>query len=137
MIFFYSKSGHFEIFNLLIQEYEKRNIDFINATDMMGMSLLHFAAMNKKPNNTEILRTLIQKGANVNAIAKDNTTPLDFAASTGNPNMVQLLLDSGAGYNINLKDSTGDTPIMYAAQGTGESNHDFQRFRFKYRNNIR
>lgn len=125
MIFFYSKSGHFAIFNLLIQEYEKRNIDFINATDMMGMSLLHFAAMNKKPNNTEILRTLIQKGANVNAIAKDNTTPLDFAASTGNPNMVQLLLDSGAGYNINLKDSTGDTPIMYAAQGTGESNHDF------------
>lgn len=47
------------------------------------MSLLHFAAMNRKPHNTEMLRTLLQKDTNVNSIAKDNTIPLDFAASTG------------------------------------------------------
>lgn len=49
----------------------------------MGMSLVHFAAMNRKPKNTDILRTLIQKDADVNAIANDNTTPLDYACSTG------------------------------------------------------
>lgn len=49
----------------------------------MGMSLLHFAAMNRKSKNTEILKILIQKKIGVNLIAKDNTTPLDYAASTG------------------------------------------------------
>lgn len=37
--------------------------------------------------------------------------------------MVRMLLDSGLGANINLRDSTGDTPIMYAAHGTGKGNH--------------
>lgn len=49
----------------------------------MGMSLLHFAAMNKKPNNVEIVKILLEKSPNVNSIARDNTTPLDFAATTG------------------------------------------------------
>lgn len=31
-----------------------------------------------------------------------------------------MLLDSGAGSKINQRDSTGDTPIMYAAYGTGK-----------------
>lgn len=76
-------TGHFEAFKLLIQEHEKRNIGFINITDIMGMSLLHFAAMNKKPNNVEIVKILLEKSPNVNSIARDNTTPLDFAATTG------------------------------------------------------
>lgn len=46
--------------------------------------------------------------------------------------MVELLLDSGAGVNVNLRDSTGDTSIMYAAYGTGEGNIDFGTF-FKIR----
>lgn len=33
--------------------------------------------------------------------------------------MVRLLLDAGALFNVNLKDSNGDTPLMYAAYGTG------------------
>lgn len=45
--------------------------------------------------------------------------------------MVQLLLDSGAGNNVNLKDSVGDTAIMYAAYGKGAGN------RYKYGNELR
>lgn len=71
------------MFKLLVQECDSRNISFINETDVMGMSLLHFAAMNRKPNNTAILSTLLERNADVNAIARDNTTALDFAASTG------------------------------------------------------
>lgn len=40
--------------------------------------------------------------------------------------MVQLLLDAGAGFNVNLKDSAGDTPIIYAAYGTGNGKQDIQ-----------
>ncbi len=77
------KSGHVDVFKLMVQEYENRHIDYINATDSMGMSLLHYAAMNKRPNNTDILKTLLQGGANVKTIARDNTIPLDYAATTG------------------------------------------------------
>lgn len=38
--------------------------------------------------------------------------------------MVQLLFDSGAGLNVNKKDSVGNTPIVYAAYGTGEGNQN-------------
>lgn len=34
--------------------------------------------------------------------------------------MIQLLLDLGAGDNVNFKDSAGDTPLIYAAYATGE-----------------
>lgn len=110
----------------------------------MGMSLLHFATMNKSPNNCEIIRILLKKDMDVNLIADDKTTPLHYACATGfhfsstfihyvcfyilnqlkrivlgNPEMVQLLLDAGAKTNINLKDSQGDTPLMYATFGLG------------------
>lgn len=47
------------------------------------MSVLHYACMNRKPKNTEMLKILLQKEANVNSIASDNTTPLHFACATG------------------------------------------------------
>lgn len=82
-IHFAAKSGHYEIFKFLIKEYESRNIDYINATDDLGMNVLHFAAMNRKPKNTEMLQILLEKEADVNAIASDNTTALDYASATG------------------------------------------------------
>lgn len=113
----------------------------------MGMSVLHFAAMNRKPNNTEMIKILLENDINVNSIASDNTIPLDYACATGininsivdlntyyfdqkllspgNPEMIQLLLDFGAGVYVNLKDSAGDTPIIYAAYGTGEGSQEF------------
>lgn len=43
----------------------------------------------------------------------------------GNPEMVQLLLDKGAGASVNFKDSAGDTAIIYAAYGTGRGSQEF------------
>lgn len=85
-------SGHPEIYKLLIEESEKKNIDFINATDVMGMSVLHYVAMNRKNRNTEMLRFLLEKNTNVNAIASDNTTPLQFASATGENIISQSLI---------------------------------------------
>lgn len=50
---------------------------------MMGMSLLHFATMNRNPNNTEILIILLKRNADINWIADDNSTPLHYACATG------------------------------------------------------
>lgn len=123
-IHFAAHNGHFSIFRLLIDEYEKRNIDFINSTDIMGMSLLHFTAMNRNPNNVEMLRILLRKDMSVNSIADDKTSPLHYSCATGNPDMVQLLLNSGADVNVNLKDSVGETPIIYAAYASTKGDRE-------------
>lgn len=49
----------------------------------MGMNVLHFASMNRMPNNTEIVRILLQKSVAANLIARDNTTTIHYAATTG------------------------------------------------------
>lgn len=40
----------------------------------------------------------------------------------GNPDMVRDMLDSGASSHINLQDTVGETPSMYAAYGLGAGN---------------
>ncbi len=70
-----------------------------------------------KENNLEIVRLLIELGAEVNdedRILYDNETPLAIAASKGNLEMVKLLIDVGAIVNIPLKDPEYWTPLMCA-----------------------
>lgn len=122
----------------------------------MGMNLLHFAAMNKNPKNCKIIDILLKKGMDVNSKADDKTTPLHYACATGlrfssisvfqiyslcfyisnrlksvflgNPDMVKMLLEKGASENINLKDSVGDTPLMYATFGAAQGNRESKYF---------
>jgi uncharacterized protein len=54
---------------------------------------LHAALAGPAP---EIARSLIQAGADVNAVQQDGVTPLHEAAHRGRGDLVQLLLDHGA-----------------------------------------
>jgi ankyrin repeat protein len=49
-----------------------------------------------RDNHQALARLLIQNGADVNAVAKDGTTPLKLAREVGNKEMVRLLTSSGA-----------------------------------------
>ncbi|MFT3743361.1 MAG: ankyrin repeat domain-containing protein [Pyrinomonadaceae bacterium] len=62
--------------------------------------------------DVDAVRQLIGKGANVNAKedSYSKITPLFIAVETGNVEIVQLLLDSGA--KINQRDKEKQTPIM-------------------------
>lgn len=82
-LFFLFHTGHLDIFEYLVHEYEKRNVDFVNSTDTMGMNLLHFGTMNRSPNNCAIIGILLKKNMDVNSIADDKTTPLHYACATG------------------------------------------------------
>jgi len=78
--------------------------------------------------DVELVRTMIAKGANVNAantfagkvvhgdIALKQLTPLMFAVPFGSPEMVKTLLDAGA--EVNAKDSRGMTPLAFAVAST-------------------
>jgi ankyrin repeat protein len=58
-----------------------------------GYTCLIIVAGNKKP---ELAKFLIKNGANVNAKAKDGTTPLSMAIRENDTAMVKLLKDFGA-----------------------------------------
>ena len=73
-----------------------------------GATPLHMAVVSDQ---LEIARFLIEKGANINAPAKDEYggTPLHWAAVLGRVEMARQLIDAGA--NVNATDKNGYTPL--------------------------
>jgi ankyrin repeat protein len=58
-----------------------------------AVTALHAALAGPTP---EIARSLLDAGADVNAVQQDGVTPLQEAAANGNLELVQLLLERGA-----------------------------------------
>ena len=77
--------------------------------DVAGWSALHNAALN---GSVRCMRTLIAKGANVNARARVSLTPLHFSSFGGHDECVQILLRHGA--IVDVRDSSNQTPLIYA-----------------------
>ena len=63
--------------------------------------------------DVEQVRILLDNGANVDAVALDDWTPLTRAADKGHMKMIELLLSRGASIN---KPSGDLTPLFFAAR---------------------
>jgi ankyrin repeat protein/beta-lactamase regulating signal transducer with metallopeptidase domain len=72
---------------------------------------LHQAAADR---NLKEARSLISRGANINAKDKEGRTPLFYAVENGHTFMCDLLIVKGA--DVNAKDAAGDTPLHHAAR---------------------
>lgn len=59
---------------------------------------------------------LLQNGADVNVMDKRMATPLHRAASKGDVEIVQLLINLGKNININVTDLYGNTPLHLACE---------------------
>lgn len=68
---------------------------------------LHWAAQH---GHVEVVQTLIDNGADVNARDVFGRTPLHLAV--GHPRIISLLLDAGA--NVDARDSLSNTPLHRA-----------------------
>lgn len=79
--------------------------------DEAGWTPLHFAAFTGRE---DILRLLIQKGADANAASPLGLTPLHLAAQNNRTNTVRLLLDKGA--RPDARDAYGNTPLAEAGR---------------------
>ena len=59
-----------------------------------------------------LMKTLVERGANIDAVDLGHDTPLNNAACGRDPEILKLLLAKGA--NINMQDGIDRTPLMHA-----------------------
>lgn len=64
--------------------------------------------------NNNIVKMLIEAGAEVNVVQSSRITPLHLAAQQGNIDIIILLLENGA--DISIQTDTGQTPSDLAAE---------------------
>ena len=88
----------------------------------LGSTALHFAA-GSSHNSGEILRCLIENGADVNGVNKVKHTPLMIAAIRGHINALTLLIKHGA--DVDLQDSDGYKALHFAVYGSDISSEIF------------
>ena len=81
----------------------------MNEKDKLGLTALHNTISRR---HFDIMRILIERGANVNVKDRDGLTPLHYATSDGHTDIAQILLEKGA--NVNEKNSGGFTALHYA-----------------------
>jgi ankyrin repeat protein len=67
-----------------------------------------------KSGHEVVLRLLLAKGADVNAMKRDGETALVLAAGTGHEAVLRLLLEKGA--DVNAMKRNGETALVMAAK---------------------
>lgn len=71
-----------------------------------GATLLH------KAGSKEVAALLLSRGAELEAVDEDGSSPLHYAATRGEPDLVGYLVSRGA--RVNVFDEEGSTPLDYA-----------------------
>jgi len=94
----------------------------VNVVDQNGATPLCIALNGTVKNQDKIVRLLISKGADVNAVNAQQQTPTMLAAQSGNLAWLKLCAEKGA--NLTAKDNKGATLMHYAVAG---SNFNFER----------
>jgi ankyrin repeat protein len=74
-----------------------------------GRTFLHLAVDDRSP---DVVRFLISKGANVNALSDEDVLPIHRAAKKGDVETCQILVENGA--DLHALSLSGKTPLAYA-----------------------
>ena len=85
----------------------------VNLEDSSGLTVLHYATeVSIDPSSCLIVKQLIYRGANINAVTNDDKlTPLMLACKNKNVSVVNCLLQNGA--NVALTDNNGWTALHF------------------------
>ena len=104
-------TGHIEAIQVLLEH----NAD-ANSQCHEGNTLLYWVLRNLSVEKVvEIVRQLLEHGADPNICDNDHSTPLHRASSKGFLQATRLLLSYGA--KVDVKDDDGMTPFQWAASG--------------------
>jgi hypothetical protein len=66
-----------------------------------------------KKGNVALVKKLLEKGADVNAVNKDGETALMWASDKGHTEVAKLLIEKGA--DVNVADKSGTTALIWAS----------------------
>ncbi len=95
----------------------KRQLDLpnanINVADSRGETALH-SVLDTGHTDIELVRFLLDHGADIHAVNSDGDTPLHIAVSFDHKDEVSLLLNKGA--DINFRNFDGRTPLHMIGQ---------------------
>ena len=92
-----------------LQELIDEDAAVVGATDVSGMTPLHWAA---RAGSLECAEILLERRVLVNALNKARRTPLQLAAEADQPYMIRLLVRHRA--DLNTQDRKGRTPLHRA-----------------------
>ena len=111
-----AKEGDLERIEFLIDNGENPNSvsqsvnAFSDQPGKLGDSALRFAVAER---HADIVRALLDGGADVNKANKNGATPLSASTSHSSTEIAMILLDAGA--NLDATNKEGFTALMYAA----------------------
>ncbi|PXY47142.1 ankyrin repeat domain-containing protein [Flavobacterium hydrophilum] len=100
------ESNTIETYKYLVEEVKIKPTALNNS----GQNVLHLLA--GKPNQTEIIKYFISKGADPNKADKEGTTPLMAAASARETSALELFLSTTK--NVNLQNLKGESALTNA-----------------------
>ena len=108
-----SKQHHLTVCQSLIKAGAKVDLKNNKGSTPLLLACLNDEISNLNKNAMMIFfKFLVDSGANVNEVDKNAATPLHAAASSGNSNLIEFLLECKA--NPKAKDSGGMTPLKAA-----------------------
>ena len=103
---FAAHQGHTETVHYLAG---LKDVD-VNHSGVDGYTALHFAVQQQFP---DVVKVLIDAGADIEAKADRGSSPLLKASSTGQLRVVKMLIEAGAG--VGVMNNDGKTCLMFAA----------------------
>lgn len=107
-----SEKGYFPILKVLLENnYNSKS----NLTEALRR------ACSSSIDSMDIAQELISKGANINAEDDAKNTPLLMAIQKQKPEIVKVLISSGANVNYQNINSKGATPLLLASGGNNVS----------------
>ena len=135
----YGQSKEQELYKAIVQKNEKQVFKLLqegaNANYAMGpenfrMHLLHTAITVSK--SKTIVELLLKHKADVNGKDAFDSTPLMYAASSGDLEMVELLLQHGA--DVKAGDRQGNTVLTAAKESKNQAVIEFIERKLKEQN---
>eukprot|EP00826_Nyctotherus_ovalis_P041041 TRINITY_DN4092_c0_g1_i5.p1 TRINITY_DN4092_c0_g1~~TRINITY_DN4092_c0_g1_i5.p1 ORF type:complete len:479 (-),score=125.47 TRINITY_DN4092_c0_g1_i5:43-1326(-) len=103
------------VISLLDPKNYKDSIADVNTRGLEDYTPLHFAASE---GHYEVVKILLERDANVDAVSNFLRTPLHAACNRGYTEIIEILLKNKA--NVNAQDGDGNTPIHLLAEGGWE-----------------